>query len=238
MSENPAGSHPGTGDHGATQPSGPYGLPGQGHGGGYGGGYGASGQDHSPQSSPYGQAGSPYGQTGGQGQAGPYDPYGAPHAKDPYGSHAPYGAPGPGTPYGGYDPYGASYGAQYGAPYGAPAPYGAYGHRGPRPGSDDTTMAMLCHLLGLLTGFLGPLVIYLVKKDQSPYVRDQAGEALNFQLTLLIAYVVAWVLAFALIGFLLLPLIWIGSLVFMVIAAVAANRGENHRYPMTIRFVS
>jgi uncharacterized Tic20 family protein len=109
---------------------------------------------------------------------------------------------------------------------------------GPRPGSDDTTMAMLAHLLGLLTSFVGPLVLYLVKKDESPYVRDQSAEALNFQLTLFIAYAVSWVLAFVLIGFLLMFVVWIGSLILMIMASVAANRGENYRYPMNIRFVS
>ncbi|WP_449060228.1 DUF4870 domain-containing protein [Planomonospora algeriensis] len=131
--------------------------------------------------------------------------------------------PAPPEPYGPYDPYGR---------------YGQYGSYGPRPGTDDTTLAMVSHLLGLLTGFLGPLVMYLVKRDESPYVRDQAAEALNFQLTLMVAYVVAWVLVFAFIGILLLPLIWIGSVVFMVLAAVSANRGESYRYPMSIRFVS
>jgi len=52
---------------------------------------------------------------------------------------------------------------------------------------EDKTMAMLCHLLGILTAFLGPLIIWLVKKDQSPFVDDQGKEALNFQITLVIA---------------------------------------------------
>ncbi|GAA3445245.1 DUF4870 domain-containing protein [Planomonospora venezuelensis] len=99
-------------------------------------------------------------------------------------------------------------------------------------------MAMLSHVLGLVTGFVGPLVMYLAKKDGSPYVRQQAAEALNFQLTLMIGYLASIVLAFALIGFLLMPVIWIGSVIFMVIAAVAANRGERYRYPINIRFVS
>nr|BFE87985.1 DUF4870 domain-containing protein [Planobispora longispora] len=99
-------------------------------------------------------------------------------------------------------------------------------------------MAMISHLLGLLTGFVGPLVIYLVKKDQSRYVREQAAEALNFQLALMIAYIVCFVLAFVLIGFVLIFAVWIGSIIFMILAAVAANRGDHYRYPMNIRFVS
>ncbi|OUC91755.1 DUF4870 domain-containing protein [Streptosporangium minutum] len=131
-----------------------------------------------------------------------------------------------------YPPPGA-----YGPPpgYGYPAPPGTYG---PRPGSDDTTMAMLAHLLGLLTWFVGPLVVYFVKKDDSPYVRDQAAEALNFQLTLMIAYFVSWILAFVLIGFILMFVVWIGSITLMIVAAVAASRGERYRYPLNIRFIS
>ncbi|MET8046675.1 DUF4870 domain-containing protein [Streptosporangium sp. NPDC005286] len=154
-----------------------------------------------------------------------------------------HGQPGQGYPSPPYDPSGYGYQdgyAQYGG-YGRPVGYGYQappGTYGPRPGSDDTTMAMLAHLLGLLTSFVGPLVLYLAKKDESPYVRDQAAEALNFQLTVMIAYFVCMVLVFVLIGFVLMFLVWIGSIIMMVIAAVAANRGENHRYPMSIRFVS
>ncbi|MFF5211892.1 DUF4870 domain-containing protein [Streptosporangium sp. NPDC000396] len=145
-----------------------------------------------------------------------------------------------------YGSYGYGYGYQDGRPGSPQSPYpppgygfqGQPGAYGPRPGSDDTTLAMLAHLLGLLTSFVGPLVIYLAKKDESPYVRSQAAEALNFQLTLLIAYFVCWILAFVLIGFLLMFLVWIASIVFMVIGAIASNRGENYRYPMNIRFVS
>jgi uncharacterized Tic20 family protein len=84
-------------------------------------------------------------------------------------------------------------------------------------------MAMVAHLLGLLTWFVGPLVVYLAKKDESPYVRDQAAEALNFQLTLVLAYLVSWILMFLLIGFVLTFVVWIGSIVFMLIAANRAR---------------
>ncbi len=150
-----------------------------------------------------------------------------------------YGYPPPtASPYdqGAYGYQDAHYPPAYGpGGHGYQMPAGAYG---PRPGTDDTTMAMLAHLLGFLTWFIGPLVLYLAKKDDSPYVRAQAAEALNFQLTLMIAYLVSWVLAFVLIGFLLMLVVWIGSIILMIMAAVAANRGENYRYPMNIRFVS
>ena len=65
-------------------------------------------------------------------------------------------------------------------------------------------MAMLAHLLGLFTGFLGPLVLYLVKRDDSAFVRDQSAEALNFQLTMIIAWIVSIVLILVLIGLLMI----------------------------------
>ncbi|MFI7108997.1 DUF4870 domain-containing protein [Nonomuraea sp. NPDC050227] len=128
------------------------------------------------------------------------------------------------------------YGQQPG--YGYPAGPYVPGRFGPRRGSDDTTMAMLAHLLGLLVSWIGPLVIYLMKKDESPYVRDQAAEALNFQITMFIGYAVAIVLSIVLVGLLLFPIIWIVSLIFHVQAAIATNRGENYRYPFAIRLVT
>ena len=94
-------------------------------------------------------------------------------------------------------------------------------------------MAMLAHLLGLLVSWVGPLIIYLIKKDESPYVRDQAAEALNFQITVFIGYIIAGILTIVLIGIVLLPIVWIGSLIFQIQAAIAANRGENYRYPLS-----
>ncbi|MBG0828928.1 DUF4870 domain-containing protein [Planomonospora sp. ID67723] len=227
MSENPHGTWREPRDDDRTRSGDHPGHAGPGYGGPQPGqGYTQPGQAYPPPAPPYG--------TGGYGghQDGPPVPYyqgghppagGYGYGSGPYGSYDPYGPPGP---YGSYDPYGP------------PGPYGSYGPPAPRPGSDDTTMAMVAHLLGLLTGFVGPLVVYLVKKDESPFAREQAAEALNFQLTLMIAYFVSLLLAFALIGFLLMPVIWIGSIIFMVVAAVAANRGERYRYPLNIRFVS
>ncbi len=104
--------------------------------------------------------------------------------------------------------------------------------------SDENTMAMLCHLLAIFTGFLGPLILFLVKKDESQYVRHHAAESLNFQISLIIVYIVTAILFLVIIGFLLLPVVIIGSLVLEIMASVAANRGEWYRYPLNIRFVS
>lgn len=112
------------------------------------------------------------------------------------------------------------------------------GRYGPRPGSDDASMAMLAHLLGLLVSWVGPLILYLIKKDESPYVRDQAAEALNFQITVFAALMVSGILTIVLIGVFLLPVVWIGALIFQIQAAISANRGENYRYPFSIRLIS
>lgn len=116
--------------------------------------------------------------------------------------------------------------------------------------ADARQWAMLAHLsalIGLVIGlsFMGPLVVYLVKRDAHPYIREQAAEALNFNLSVLIYAVVlalvTFVLFFIVIGVFLIPLFILGGLVWLllvVLAGVAANRGESYRYPLTIRFVT
>ena len=102
---------------------------------------------------------------------------------------------------------------------------------------DDRTMAMIGHLSGIVAGFIGPLIIWLIKKDQSPFVDEQGKEALNFQITMMIAIVGSWILMFVLIGMLLLPLLLIANLVFCILAAVAVSRGEHYKYPFAIRLL-
>ena len=85
--------------------------------------------------------------------------------------------------------------------------------------------------------FLGPLLVLLVKGNDSPYVRRQAVESLNFQLTVLLALFVSFVLAFVIIGFFLLPIVGVWWLVFTVIGAVKASAGDEYRYPLTLRMV-
>ncbi|MCE5185163.1 MAG: DUF4870 domain-containing protein [Planctomycetaceae bacterium] len=105
------------------------------------------------------------------------------------------------------------------------------------PSSEEKTLALLCHLLGLFTSFVGPLILWLIKKDESKFVDDQGKEALNFQITVLIASLIASLLTFICIGFLLLPAIGIADIVFCILAAIAANKGEAYRYPATIRLI-
>ena len=121
---------------------------------------------------------------------------------------------------------------------------------GPTNARDDTrTFALAAHLSALLSlfvgfPFIGPLVVYLVKKDD-PFVRRHAAEALNFNLSLMLYAVVlgiaTFVLIFFVVGLLLIPVfvvLFIAWLVLICIAASKAASGEEYRYPLTIRFVT
>ncbi|MQA82485.1 MAG: DUF4870 domain-containing protein [Streptosporangiales bacterium] len=127
-------------------------------------------------------------------------------------------------------------------------PPGPYGQRPPGPGgwqppapvnpSDERTWAMLGHLGGILLGFIAPLIVYLVYKDRSAFLRRHGSQALNFQLTMLIGTIVGAVLTVVIIGILVLVAVAVVIIVFSIVAAMAANRGEDYKYPMTIQFVS
>jgi uncharacterized protein len=108
------------------------------------------------------------------------------------------------------------------------------------PTEEERTWGLLAHLSGLIAGlivlpFLGPLVVWLIKKDQSPFVADQAKEALNFQIALLIAVLVCVVVPC--VGWAMLPVVAIGGIIFAVIAAMEANKGTYYRYPYTLRLI-
>ena len=102
---------------------------------------------------------------------------------------------------------------------------------------DDRTFGMLAHLLGLFTGFVGPLVIWLVKKDESPFVDDQGKEALNFQICMTIGIVVSYFAMALFIGCLTFPALLVANLVLSIMATVKANEGVVYRYPFNIRLI-
>jgi len=104
--------------------------------------------------------------------------------------------------------------------------------------ADEKLWATLVHVGGIFFGFLPALIGYLVLKDRGPFVRSHTATALNFQLTLLIAEIVGYLLMFVLIGFLIVPAVYVVRIVFSIIAAVKANKGEWYAYPLSIRFVS
>lgn len=102
------------------------------------------------------------------------------------------------------------------------------------PTSDEKTMALLAHVLTLVAGFVAPLVIYLVKKDESPFVTAHAKESLNFQITLFIAIILLFV---TLIGAFIVGIVGILALVLIIVATIKASEGKLYRYPLNIRFI-
>jgi hypothetical protein len=106
------------------------------------------------------------------------------------------------------------------------------------PNSNDKNIVTITHLGGILFSFIPSLIVWLLKKDDSEYIATQAKEALNFQITLLLAQFVAYVLIFILVGFLLLGLIWVFNVVFCIIAAISSSKGEYYRYPLTLRLIN
>ncbi|MGI5860955.1 MAG: DUF4870 domain-containing protein [Myxococcales bacterium] len=112
------------------------------------------------------------------------------------------------------------------------------------PSHDEKNWAMACHLsalAGYLTFFgffVGPLIVWLVKKDEYPLVDDQGKESLNFELSILLYYVISGLLVFVIVGIPLLIAVAVFQLVEIIIASVKAKNGEMFRYPLTIRFVS
>ncbi|WP_322410219.1 DUF4870 domain-containing protein [Microbacterium invictum] len=107
----------------------------------------------------------------------------------------------------------------------------------PMSPSDEKLWATLIHLGGLFFGFLAPLIGYLVLKDRGPFIRAHTATALNFQLTLIIAYFAGIILTFFFIGLLVILAAYVLNIVFCIIAAVKANRGEWYTYPMSIPMV-
>lgn len=106
---------------------------------------------------------------------------------------------------------------------------------------DDRTWGMLAHLSALVAmalggmTFLGPLIVWLVKKDQSAFVADQGKEALNFQLSVLLVTIVC---AATIIGIPLVLVVFVGSIIYSIIAGMEANKGVAYRYPYTFRLIS
>lgn len=111
------------------------------------------------------------------------------------------------------------------------------------PDKDARLWGMLCHLVafsGYVIPFgnvLGPLVVWLIKKDEMPFVNDQGKESLNFQLTMFIAVIVSAILMLVFVGFLLLGVLIIYQIIVVIIASIKANEGVRYRYPYTIRFI-
>lgn len=109
---------------------------------------------------------------------------------------------------------------------------------------DAKKWAMLCHLsalsglLGNGIGFLvGPLVVWLLKKNDDPFIDMHGKEAVNFQITMFLALFVSLFLILVLIGIVLIFIVGAMMIIFPIIGALKADRGEEYKYPFTIRFI-
>ncbi len=188
--------------------------------------------------------GSPYPQTGSAGPGPTNGDQRTGHQPPGYGRPA-YGPPGYGQPgYGpppGYGQPGHGQPPGYGQPpYGPPPGYGppGYGTALPLSPSDERMWATLAHVGPILVGFLAPLIIWLVFRERSRFVDDQGKEALNFQISLTIAYVVGVITIPILVGFLILLAAWVLAIVFGIQGAIVAGRGEPYRYPFNWRVIT
>ncbi|MBL0004872.1 MAG: DUF4870 domain-containing protein [Actinomycetales bacterium] len=102
--------------------------------------------------------------------------------------------------------------------------------------AESRQWGMLSHVGGIILSVVGPLIVMLVFGPRDAFTKDQSTEALNFQITLLIGYIVATIITFIII----IPLglvVWIAGLVFGVMGAMAANKGETYRYPFNLRLI-
>jgi uncharacterized Tic20 family protein len=106
------------------------------------------------------------------------------------------------------------------------------------PSNDDKNIATITHLGGTVFSFLPALIVWVLKKDDSQYISAQAKEALNFQVTVILAHFIAWILAFILIGFFFMFIIWVFNIVFCIIAAISTSKGETYRYPFSLRLIN
>ncbi|MDO7785724.1 DUF4870 domain-containing protein [Desulforamulus aquiferis] len=110
-------------------------------------------------------------------------------------------------------------------------------------GNQERTWAMFCHLGGFcgyfipLGNIIVPLVLWLIKREEYPFVNEHGKEALNFNISMLIYAIVSAVLAFVLVGFLLIGILFIFHIVVIIKATMAANKGDYYSYPLTIRFL-
>jgi len=102
------------------------------------------------------------------------------------------------------------------------------------PTSDEKTLAILSHILTVVFPILAPLIIYLVKKDESKFVAFHAKESLNFQITVMIIIIGLFI---TIIGILFAWVVGIAALVFVIMATIKASEGKLYKYPFSIRFI-
>jgi uncharacterized Tic20 family protein len=105
------------------------------------------------------------------------------------------------------------------------------------PTSDEKTLAILSHILTFISSFIAPLVIYLLKKDDSTYVAEHAKESLNFQITMFILFIISFILIIVLVGILMLWALSLINLILVIVATIKASENKMYRYPINFRLI-
>jgi len=109
---------------------------------------------------------------------------------------------------------------------------------------DERMWGMFCHLSAFAMYFIpfgsiiGPLIIWSIKKDEYPFVKEQGKEALNFHISMIIYYIIGAILIIIVIGIALLIALWVFQMIMIVLASIKANNGETFKYPLSIRFIN
>lgn len=209
----------GPNQYGQPGPANQYGQPGQPSA--YGQSDGAAQYGQPGQSGPYGHPNQPGQPQQGWGQPGYSQQQQQPWASQPPGQQQPW-APQQGQPPHGQPPYGQ-------APYGQGV--------APLSQSDERLWGTLAHISIPFIGFVGPLIAYLVFKDRSPWLKATSTEALNFSILYTILQFVCTLLITVGIGAILFPLVLVAGLVLCILAAIAANKGEQYKYPVNWRLI-
>ena len=112
------------------------------------------------------------------------------------------------------------------------------------PSKDERTWAMLCHFSALLifvgipfSNILAPLIIWLIKKEEMPFVEDQGKEVLNFQISMTIYLLISGILCFILIGIPFVIGLVIFNVIITIIAGIKAIDGKSYQYPINLRLI-
>ena len=107
------------------------------------------------------------------------------------------------------------------------------------PTSDERTLAILSHILAIVPGIgiLGPLVIYLIKNGESDFVTANAKESLNFQITVMVGYIISFILFIVIIGIFMAWVLGILNTVLVIIATIKSSENKIYRYPFNLRLI-
>ncbi|MFD2804926.1 DUF4870 domain-containing protein [Litchfieldia salsa] len=105
------------------------------------------------------------------------------------------------------------------------------------PSNEERLMAAAIYLISFFTVFIGPLVIWLIKKDDSSFIDYHGREYFNFFISYIIYSIISGILVFVIVGFLLLPIVGVMGVVFTIVGAIKAYEGQTYRIPLIFRIL-